>query len=124
MLIHGMSSSEEFLKVVKADDQSDRKTNRTPETVTPTDPVPELEHIGFIDTECGYCGRVRAKRDEVFGNVGLILGVFEEPVASGFGIRNSFLSGERLASNNEQCSLRIAFEEDFRKVGSVDVGNE
>ena len=45
MLVDSMGSFEQRLKVIIPDHQRDRQSDRTPQTVSPTNPVPELEHV-------------------------------------------------------------------------------
>jgi hypothetical protein len=51
MLIHFITTTQEFFKVVETDSDSNGKTDSRPERVTTTDPIPELEHVLGIDTE-------------------------------------------------------------------------
>jgi len=78
VLIHLVSSSEELFKVVETDGESDGETDGGPEGVSSTYPIPELEHVGFRDSEGGDGGGVGGEGDEVFGDVGfLFFGVLE-----------------------------------------------
>jgi len=67
--IHHVSTSKEFLEVVKANVDGDAKANSGPEGVASSDPVPELEHVRSVDTELRDCFRVGRKSYEVLCDV-------------------------------------------------------
>ena len=67
-----MCTGEELGKVVKANAERDRETDGGPERVSATDPVPELEHVGFVDTESGDAFGVGREGNKVLGDVGLL----------------------------------------------------
>ena len=124
VLVHTVSTPEELLEVIVSDNESDRQSNGAPKGVTSADPVPELEHVLLGNTECGDDLGVRAEGDEVLGDVGLVFGGLEEPVSGALSIGDSFLSGEGLASNDEERSLGVANPQGLGEMSSIDVGDE
>ena len=124
MFVHAMSTPEELLEVIVADDESDRQSNSAPKGVTPSDPVPELEHVALRDTEGSDSLCIGAEGDEVFSDVGHALGGLEEPVSGTLSVGDRFLSSESLACDDEERRLGVANLQSFSEVGSVDVGNE
>ena len=72
MLVHLVSSEQHVLEVVGTDREHDGKSNRGPERVSSTDPVPELEHVGGIDSESGDGGSIGRESDKVLRNVLLL----------------------------------------------------
>ena len=119
-----MSTLEELLEVIITDNESDRQSYSAPEGVTSPNPVPELEHIFLRNTECGYSRSVGTEGDEVFSNMGLVLGGLEEPVSGTLSVGHGLLSRESLACDDEKCRLGVANPQSLTEVGSVDVGNE
>lgn len=124
VLVHAVSTLEELLEVLIADNEGDRQSDGTPEGVTSTDPVPKLEHVLLGDTEGSDSLGVRTEGDEMFGNVGLIFGDLEEPVSGTLGVGDRLLSGEGLASNDEERCLRVAKLQGLGEVSSVYIGDE
>ena len=124
VLVHTMSTLQERFKVVVANIQSDRETNRTPQAVTTTNPVPELEHVGGVDTEGLNGFGIRGESYKVLGDVSLVLGKGQEPGPRGLGIRDSLLGSERFAGDNEQSTFWVADSEGLCEVGSINVGDE
>lgn len=53
-----------------------------------------------------------------------ILGSLEEPFSSTLGVGDGFLGGKRLGSDDEERSLGVAQLGDFRKIGTVNVGDK
>src|SRR5882757_5338994 len=86
MLVHTVGTLKELLKVVIANIDGYGQADGAPQTVAPTNPVPEREHVCLVNAKCSDSLCVRAERDEVLGNVDLVLGCSQEPVTSGFGI--------------------------------------
>ena len=72
VLVHLVRSEEELVKVVGADEEHDRESDRRPERVPSADPVPELEHVVGVDAERRDGLRVGRERDEVLGDVGFL----------------------------------------------------
>lgn len=124
MLVHAVRTLEERLEVLEPDDEGDGETDGRPQTVPTADPVPELEHVGLGDAERGDGGGVGGERDEVLGDVRLVLRRLEEPVARARGVRDGLLRGERLAGNDEQGGFGVAQEEGLGDMGTVDVRDE
>jgi hypothetical protein len=124
MFIHPVRASQQRLKIVVSNDQSDRKPNRTPQTIPTADPIPELEHMFFADPKLRDSLRIRAERNEMFRNVRLVLRPLEEPISGRSRVRDRLLRRERLGSDDEERSLVIAVSQRFSHVGSVDVGDE
>ena len=73
VLVHLVGTVEQLLEVLETDGKGDRQTNGGPKGVSASNPVPELEHVGLVDTESGDGFGVGGKGDEVLGNVRLLL---------------------------------------------------
>lgn len=119
-----MRTLQQLLKVVVPDIQRDGEPDSTPQAVPSADPVPELEHILLRNPELrdGLC--VRAKRNKVLRDVRLVPGAGEEPLPRALGVGDRLLGGERLARDDEQGTLRIAFTERLSDVRAINVGHE
>lgn len=72
MLVHLVSTIEQLLEVVKADRQTDGETDGRPKRVSATNPVPELEHVGFGNAKLGHTLGVGGKGNKVLGDVGFL----------------------------------------------------
>lgn len=74
VLVHLVGSGQELVEVVESDVKGDRETDGGPERVAASDPVPELEHVGGIDSE--LCDRLSVCRqcNEMLRNMCLLLG--------------------------------------------------
>ena len=108
MLVHPVSTPEELLEVIIADNKSDRQPDGAPEGVTSTDPVPELEHVVRRNTEGGDGLGIGAEGDEVLSDVSLVLCGLKEPVSGTLSIGDRLLSGESLARDNEERRFGVA----------------
>lgn len=73
MLVHLVRTAEELLEVVEADSEGNGETNGGPKGVSASDPVPELEHVGLVNTESGNSFGVGGEGNEVLGNVGFLM---------------------------------------------------
>jgi hypothetical protein len=124
VLVHAVSTLEELLEVIIADDESDRQSDGTPEGVTPTNPIPELEHVLLSDAEGSDSLGVRTEGDEVLSDVGLVFGGLEEPVSGTLSVGDCLLSSEGLAGDDEEGGLGVANPQSLGEVGSVDIGDE
>lgn len=124
MLVHAMGTLEQLLKVVVANDESNRESDGTPQAVSSTDPVPELEHVLLGDTELGDGLGICAQCDEVLRDMGLVLSGTEEPIPRARSVGDGFLGGERLGSNYEQSCFGVAETKGLSKMGAIDVGHE
>lgn len=72
MLVHLVGTVEQLLEVIKADRQADGETDGRPKRVSATNPVPELEHVGFGNTKLGHTLGVGGKGNKVLGDVGFL----------------------------------------------------
>jgi hypothetical protein len=124
VFIHTVRALEELFEMIVPDTQRDRQANRAPKTVPSADPVPELEHVRFVDTKGRDGFGIGAESDKVLRYMGLIAGSLEEPRSCGLGIRDGFLSRKRFTGDDEESSLRITFPQDLGDMRSVDVGNK
>ena len=57
--------SEQLREVVITDREHDRQTNPPTTGIAPADPVPELKHIGGINTKLSHCIRISGQRAKV-----------------------------------------------------------
>ncbi len=121
VFVHGVRARKQLNKVVEAHRKDDGQTDCRPQGVTTANPVPELEHIGGINTELANRFTVSGERCEVFGNVLVVASGRQEPVARAVGVSHGFLSGEGFGSDQEQRSLRIHFLQHFGNVRTIDV---
>src|ERR1700759_5292106 len=58
MLIHAVCTFEQLLEIIVSDNQSDGKTDSTPQAISSTNPIPELEHVLFGNTKLGDGGGI------------------------------------------------------------------
>ena len=91
VLVHLMKAVEQGTEVLGSDGQHGRETNRRVHGIAPADPVPELEHVGRVDTELGHLRGIRRDRDEVPSHgPGIAAEALEQPVARGCARSSSF----------------------------------
>lgn len=90
VFVHRMRAGEQLNKVVEAYGQDDGQTDCRPQGVTTANPVPELEHIGSINTKLANRFTVSGKRCEVFGYVLVVASGRREPVARAVGVGHGF----------------------------------
>ena len=124
MLVHLVSTLQQFLESVEADADGYREADGGPEGVASAHPVPETEHVGGIDSELLDFSLIRRKGHEVLGHMGVVSGDGHEPVASRVGVRERLLCGEGLGGDQEQGGFGIQRLERLGDVGAVDVGDE
>lgn len=67
------------LEVLETDVERDRETDSRPQWVAAAYPIPEAEHVLFVDAECYYFFFVCRQRYEMFRHVLLLLGRLNEP---------------------------------------------
>src|ERR1700677_2307933 len=81
-----MRSLQQGLEVVVTDGEGNRQTDGAPERITAADPVPELEHIRFVDAEFHHVFFIGGKRYKMFGHLAFVFGRSEEPVTGRVGV--------------------------------------
>ena len=69
VLVHGVGTSKELVKVVVSNVQADTETNGGPNTVTTSNPVGETKHVLLVDTKLLDLLNVGGESDEVLGDV-------------------------------------------------------
>ncbi len=69
MLVHRVRAGKQLDKVVETDGQNNGQPDGRPQRVTTADPVPELEHIGRVDTKFADRFGVSGERSKVFRHV-------------------------------------------------------
>lgn len=79
VLVHGVGTAEELVKVVVADVQSNAQADGAPNRVTAADPALEPKHVGAVDAKLGDLGLVGGQGSKVLGDVSLAAGLLEEP---------------------------------------------
>jgi hypothetical protein len=144
VLVHLVSSREEFAEVLGTDEEHDWEADRAPEGVATANPIPEFEHVGGVDAKGGDGGGVGREGDEVLGDVFLLQvekrvsdgrkgkqrrktnldSRLEEPLPRRLSVGDRLLSSERLRSNDEERRLSVALLGDLSDVSSVNVRNE
>lgn len=124
MLIHGMSTTEELVEVVKANVKSNAQTNGTPDRVTTTNPALKAKHVLAVDTKLGNLVLVGGESNKVLGNLALVVGLFEEPGLGRVGVGGGLGGGKGLGGDEEESGLGVGVLEGFGDVGSVNVGDE
>ena len=72
VLVHLVSTGKQLGKVFVTDGKGDGETDGGPKGVSTSDPVPELEHVGLVDSESGDGLGVGREGDKVLGDVGLL----------------------------------------------------
>ncbi len=121
VFVHRVRAREQLNKVVEAYGQDDGQTNCRPQGVTTANPVPELKHIGSINTELANRFTVGRQRCKVFGYVLVVASGRQEPVARAVGVGHGFLGGEGFGSDQEQRGFRVHFFQHFGNVRTIDV---
>ena len=124
MHVHRVRAIQHLLEVVIANGQHNTQTDRTPETVTTANPVPEAEHVFLGDTELRHGSFVRAESHKMLGDMRLVLGYIQEPVTRCHGVSDRFDRCEGLASNDEERRFGIAETKCFSHVRAINVGNK
>ena len=94
--VHLEGALQQGLEVFETEGEGDGHADGGPGGVAAADPVPELEHVVGVDAELGHGLAVGREGGEVLGNVGLVTGMTEEPVAGGQGVGHGLLGGEGL----------------------------
>ena len=123
MLVDRVESAEEFAKGSRPDGDHQRKPNRGVDRVTATDPIPELEHVGGVNSELGNFGRVGADGDEVLRHGAVAQGC-HEPATRLVRVREGLDGGEGLGTDHHQRRGRIEIGKVRRDVRAVDVADE
>ena len=123
MLVHGVRTGKQLVEVVKANVQSNAQTNSTPDTVAPSNPVGESEHVLLVDTELGDLLLVGRQSNEVLRNV-LLLGALQEPCLCSVGVGDGLGGCEGLGSDEEEGGLGVRLVERLLDVCAVNIGDE
>lgn len=121
MLVHGIRTIEQLREVVITDREHDRQTNRRPQGIAPADPVPELKHIGGINTKLSYCIRISGQRGKVLRHMRRVFGRRQEPVTRGMGVSHGFLGGKSFGGDQKQCGFRIQRFQGFGDMSTVNI---
>lgn len=124
MLIDVESTLLEFLEVLEANGEGDRETDGGPERVTPSDPVPEAEHVLRVDSEGGGLLLVGGQSHKMLGDGRRVLGSLEEPRLGRGGVGDGLLGGESLRRDDEKRRFSVDLLEGLGQVGSIDVRHE
>src|SRR5271163_1451409 len=74
MVIHCISTTQELPEIIESNIKTDRKTNRRPNTISPTDPRFKSKHILLVNSEFGNFLFIRGKCHEMFSDIRFILG--------------------------------------------------
>ncbi len=121
VFVHRVRAGEQLNKVVEAHGEDDGQTDRGPQRVTATHPVPELEHVCSINTELTDRFTVGGQSREVLRHVLVVARGFQEPVARAVGVGHGFLGGEGFRRHQEQGGFRVHVLQHFGDVGTIDV---
>jgi hypothetical protein len=124
VLVHGVSTAEELVEVVKANVESNAQTNGTPDRVSATDPALKAKHVLAVNTELGNLLFVGGEGDEMLGDLALVVGLLEEPLLGRVGVGGGLGGGEGLGGDQEKGGLGVRVLEGLGDVGSVNVGDE
>lgn len=68
MIIHEVGASQEVLEVVVAEVDGDGEADGRPQGVPPSHPLPEPEHVSFINAKFFNLGGIGRQSYEVFSN--------------------------------------------------------
>ena len=118
MVVHPVSSRQHMLKVIKPNIECNGHANGRPQGVPASNPVPECEHVGLVDTEFLDKLCVGGKSNEVFSYEFRVLGRFQEPLLGSVGVGDGLLGGEGLDGDHKQGGLSIQLLQDFSCMGS------
>lgn len=124
MLVHGMSTGEELVEVLKANVDGNAEADGTPDRVSATDPALEAKHVLAVDAELGDLGLVGGEGDKVLGNLALVVGLLEEPGLGCVGVGACLGGGKGLGGDEEEGGLGVGVLEGLGHVSAVNVGDE
>lgn len=124
VLVHGMSTSEELVEVLKANINGNAEADGTPDRVSATNPALEAKHVLAVDAELGDLGLVGGEGDKVLGNLALVVGLLEEPGLGSVGVGARLGGGKGLGGDEEEGGLGVGVLEGLGHVSAVNVGDE
>src|SRR5262249_38370936 len=125
VLVHLLEAAEHGPEVFRSYGDHRRQADCRVHRVAPADPVPELEHVGGINSEFGYFGCVRRDGYKVPGNrFGIVTQAADQPCARGVGIGHRLERRKSLGRNDEHRLSRVQVADCFDQVSAVNVGDE
>ena len=97
MLVHLVEAVEHGPKLLGTDGEHRRQADRRVHRVASAHPIPELEHVGRIDTETAHLFRIRGHRHKVPGDRPYVPAeAGEQPRARRIRVGHRLQRGERL----------------------------
>src|SRR4029450_8328013 len=87
--------------------------------------IPELEHVGGINTELRHFRSIRRHSNKMFGDRLFVASeTCKQPIAGGARVRHCFQGRESFRGNDEKRFCWFEVPNGLSKVGTVYVGNE
>ena len=124
VLIHGPETGKHGPEVVRPDGDHGRKADGRIHRIAASDPIPEPEHIGRVDTEFRHLLGIGRDGNEVPGYGLFILKPAQAPGPGGAGVGHGFQGGEGLGRDDKQGLFRVEVERGFSKIRGVHVGDK
>src|SRR5208283_1824771 len=122
VFVHLVETTEQCVKIVRPDGDHGRETNGRGHRIAATYPVPELEHVGGIDTELPYFRSIGRDRDKVLRDrLFVAFESGERPGAGRLGVCHRLQSGKGFRRDDEECFRWIEVLNGLREVGAVDI---
>ena len=120
-----MEAFEETHEVQRTNGAHQRQANGCIDRVTSADPVPEPKHVFSINAEFRDLFGVGRYRNKVLGDGRLItIELLQHPTTSSVGVRQSFLRGKSLGSNDEKSGAGIESIQSLCQIGWVHIGDK
>ena len=110
--------------MIHAQVEGDRQADRRPQRITPTDPIPELEHVARVDPEAGDGRGVGRHGHEMPGDGRFVPGCGQEPRPGRARVGHGFLRREGLGGHQEQHGLGMDGLQGLDQVAAVNVRDE
>src|SRR5580704_4783834 len=122
VFVHLVETTEHCIKIVRPDGNHGREANGRGHRVASTHPVPELEHVGSIDTELPYFRGIGRDRDKVLRDRLFVASESgERPGPGCLGVGHRLQRGDGFRRDDEECLRWIAVSNGLREVGAVDI---
>jgi len=122
--VHCMSTAQKLMEVFVSNMKCYTEANCRPNRVSASNPALKSKHVFGINTEFGNFCLVGRERDEVFSNIALAFGLFQEPRFGAVSIGDCFGSSKGLGCYKNESCFRIRVCKGLGHVSSIDVGNK
>ena len=124
VVVHEVKSAQHVVELVRADRDHQRQADRGVVRIASADPIPELEHVGRIDSELPDAVLVRRHGDEVFGDRRVVAERIQDPLPRRVRVRHRLEGGERLRAHHEERLVGIQIVSELPELVAIDVRYE